>query len=271
MDDDNFEVHVLSWEALVERLQALVPQGTYERDTRLDSIPAYQRIRILRWLTDFFETPTPLAQLEQFTTLGEIHEWLQGVLIAGEKPRQASHRRQGSGESTRVRLRPILEHDIMALYMASFDPANTARWRYRGRTLPIDEFVGTLFGGVVSQYMVEMVATGEAVGLVTAYEENRSGLNCKIAFLRCGDRAHGDSAAVFEGMLLFISFLFDNFPFRKLFAEVPADDMGMFADDFAQEEGVLKEYLFHNGEFVDLHHVSIVRERWSELAAETGW
>lgn len=170
-----------------------------------------------------------------------------------------------------MRLRPIIDQDIGPLYMASFDPANAAQWRYRGRTLPMDEFVSTLFGGVIAQFMVEMVDTGATVGLVVAYEENRSGLNCTIAFLRVGERVHGDRAAVFEGMLLFISYLFDNFPFRKLFAEVPEYNMSMFQADFAAHEGVLKEYLFHRGEFVDLHYVSISRETWAGLAAETGW
>ncbi|MGB3412131.1 MAG: hypothetical protein WBA45_13150 [Microthrixaceae bacterium] len=170
-----------------------------------------------------------------------------------------------------MRLRPILERDIMPLYLASFDPSNSSRWRYRGRTLPLDEFVRTLYAGVISQYMVEMTATGDTVGTVSAYDENHSGLNCKIAYLRCGDRSHGDSAAVFEGMLLFISFLFDNFPFRKLFAEVPDYNMELFADDFAEHEGSLKEYLFHEGKFIDLHHVSISREKWKQLADKTGW
>ena len=155
--------------------------------------------------------------------------------------------------------------------MVSFDPDGGARWRYRGRTLPLDEFVGSLYAGVLCQFMVDLVATGETVGLVTAYDENRNGLNCKIAFVRCGPRRHDDRAAVFEGMLLLIGHLFANFPFRKLFAEVPSFNMGLFADDFADHEGVLREYLFHDGRFVDLQLVSIRRERWQELVDASGW
>ena len=159
----------------------------------------------------------------------------------------------------------------MPLYLASFDPAGSGRWRYRGRTLPLDEFVGSLHAGVLCQFMVDMVATGETVGLVTAYDENRNGLNCKIAFVRCGSRAHGDQAALFDGMLLLIGHLFANFPFRKLFAEVPAYNMSLFVDDFADHEGVLREYLFHDGRFVDLHLVSISRDRWRTLVEASGW
>lgn len=250
-------------------LRRLTPGLNFSPSLRVADIPAYQRIRILRWASDYFEQPTALAGLEQHETLGDLHAWINAVLGAGEQTREASGRHKGS--TTRVRLRPILEQDIMPLYVASFDPDNNGRWRYRGRTLPLDEFVGSLFAGVLSQYMVEMTDTGQTIGLVTAYDENRSGLNCKIAFLRSGDRAHNDQAALFEGMMLFISFLFDNFAFRKLYAEVPAYNMTMFANDFAQDEAVLKEYVFHNGEFVDMHIVSIERQKWKELSAETGW
>lgn len=264
-------INTLTWDEFAAQVSALVPGEECTPGRALRDLPAYKRIRVTRWLADFFVEPTPLAVVEQFATLGAAHEWLQAALAAGEVPREGPATEAGSGTSTRVRLRPILDHDIVPLYLASFDPANAAQWRYRGRTLPMDEFVSTLFGGVIAQFMVEMVDTGEPVGLVAAYDENRSGLNCKLAFLRCGPRVHGDAAAVFEGLALFISYLFDNFPFRKLFAEVPAYNMSLFADDFADHEGVLKEFLFHKGEFVDLHYVSIARDRWAELAAQTGW
>lgn len=264
-------IDTLSWDDFIARVRAFVPSDDHAADTRIDAFPAYQRILITRWLADAFVEPTPLALVEQLATLGEAYDWMQAALAAGQSLRSTPPTDAGSGASTRVRLRPILDFDLVPLYLASFDPANAAQWRYRGRTLPMDEFVATLFGGVIAQFMVEMVETGAPVGLVVAYDENRSGLNCKLAFLRCGQRAPGDSAAVLEGMMLFISYLFDNFPFRKLFAEVPSYNMSMFVADFADHEGVLKEFLFYKGEFVDLHHVSIARETWAKLASETGW
>lgn len=261
----------LSWDEFAARLESLAPGGEYTPDTRLAEIHPYRRVRLTRWLADFFVQPTALEVVEQFSTLGEAFSWLRSALESGEQMRDGRATESGSGESTRVRLRPILDHDIVPLYLASFAPATAGQWRYRGRTLPMDQFVSTLFSGTIAQFMVEMVETGTVVGLVSAYDENRSGLNCKLAFLRCGDRVPGDSAAVFEGMALFISYIFDNFPFRKLFAEVPAYNMGLFASDFAEEEGVLKDYLFYKGEYADLHHVSIRRETWAKLAIETGW
>lgn len=76
---------------------------------------------------------------------------------------------------------------------------------------------------------------------------------------------------MFEGMALFLSYLFANFPYRKVYAEVPESNMSLFWNDFAQVEGTLKEYLFHNGHFADMHLVSILREQWITLQGQTGW
>lgn len=174
------------------------------------------------------------------------------------------------GESSRVRLRAIREHDLPLLYEASFNPQTASRWRYRGRTIPIDEFASSLFDGTLAQYMVEMKETRTPVGMVTAYDENISGLNCKVAFVRCGDRQPGDSGAVFEGVMLLISHIFSHFPYRKIYAEVPAYNMSLLGPG-AEEEGVLREYYFHDGEFVDLHFISYSRASWQEMSKNLGW
>ncbi len=186
----------------------------------------------------------------------------------GRRPTRGAHH---PGTSTRVRLRPLLDEDLTALYLASFDPATSSAWRYRGRTLPPDEFVATIADGVRAQYVVELVDTGTAVGLVSAYDHHASGLHCKVAFLRVGPRTPGSGGAVIEAMLLFITHLFDTFPYRKIFAEVPSYNLGLFAEGFAQEEGVLRDYLFHRGRPADLHIVSFRRDQWDQVRAGTGW
>ena len=47
--------------------------------------------------------------------------------------------------------------------------------------------------------------------------------------------------------------------------------MSLFSDGFAQTEGVLRDYLFHDGDFMDMHIVSLSREMWTDLTAATGW
>jgi RimJ/RimL family protein N-acetyltransferase len=251
------------------RIDHLAPGYGYDTAARFDRMPVYHRLAITRWLADALEQPADLDIIRQLATVGDAHRWLEGALASGEQLRAPVT--APAGTSTRVRLRPVLEQDLLPIYLASFDPATSGAWRYRGRTLPADEFVAGLADGVRAQYMVELVATGTAVGLVSAYDHNQAGQHCKVAFLRIGERTPGDAGATFEGLLLFISHLFSTFPYRKLFAEVPAYNMSLFEPGFAQEEGVLREYLFHEGRPVDLHIVSIRRDQWTQVHAASGW
>jgi RimJ/RimL family protein N-acetyltransferase len=256
-------------DAFLARVDDLAPGYGYDAAARFDRMPVYHRLAITRWLADALEQPTDLDVIRQFATLGDGHRWLVGALDAGEVLRSAPA--APAGTSSRVRLRPLLDEDLLAVYLASFDPQTAGSWRYRGRTLPAEEFVAGLADGVRAQYVVELTATASAVGLVTAYDHNQAGLHCKVAFLRIGPRVAGDAGATFEGMLLFISHLFATFPYRKVFAEVPAYNMGLFEPGFAQEEGVLREYLFHQGRPVDLHIVSFRRDQWEQVSAASGW
>lgn len=257
-------------DAFLARIDDLAPGYGYDAAARLDRMPVYHRLAITRWLADALDQPTDLDIIRQFATLGDAHRWLQAAVDGGESLRTATPP-AGSGGSTRVRLRPVLDDDLLPIYLASFDPATSGSWRYRGRTLPADEFVATLTDGVRAQYVVELIATGAAVGLVSAYDHSQAGLHCKVAFLRIGDRHPGDAGATFEGMLLFLSHLFATFPYRKVFAEVPAYNMSLFEPGLAQEEGVLRDYLFHQGGAVDLHIVSFRREQWEQVHEASGW
>lgn len=259
-------------DAFLAQIDHLAPGYGYDGAARLDRMPVYHRLAITRWLADALDQPTDLDVVRQFATLGDAHRWLEAALEGGEVLRdRGPDRAPVAGTSTRVRLRPLLDDDLRAIYLASFDPATSSAWRYRGRTLPADEFVATLADGVRAQYVVELTATGAPVGLVSAYDHNAAGLHCKVAFLRIGDRQPGDAGATFEGMLLFLSHLFATFPYRKVFAEVPSYNMALFEPGFAQEEGVLRDYLFHQGAPVDLHIVSFRREQWEQVHQASGW
>ena len=251
------------------RIDQFAPGYGYDEHTRLDALPTYQRLAITRWLADVLAAPVDHDVIRRFATLGDAWRWLDQALRDGEELAPARPAREGS--SSRVRLRPLLDGDLLPIYLASFAPDTSSAWRYRGRTVPVDEFVAGLSDGVRAQYVVELVATGDAVGLVSAYDHHQSGLHCKVAFLRFGPRIPGSAGAVFEGMMLFLTHLFSTFPYRKVYAEVPSYNMGMFEPGFAQEEGVLVDYLFHRGAPVDLHIVSFRRDQWEPVHAASGW
>lgn len=250
-------------------VERLAPGAGFDGATRFDEMGVYQRLVIHRWLADALEQPTDLDVVRQFPSLGDAHRWLAGAVASGEPLRQG--RPSPPGRSTRVRLRPVLESDLLALYLASLDPYLGGMWRYRGRTVPADEFVATFADGVRAQYVVELIESGEAVGLVSAYDHNQAGLHCKVAFLRIGGPSAGASGATIEGLLLLLTHLFTTFPYRKVFAELPAPNMGLLEPGLVDEEAVLRDYFFHDGRPVDLHVVSLSRERWEQLREGPGW
>ncbi|MEZ5205136.1 MAG: GNAT family protein [Acidimicrobiales bacterium] len=255
----------------LRQIDRLAPGGDHSLDTEVATLPVVQRIAITRWLADRLERPVDLDVVSQHRTLGDAWRWLDEVQQSDEPTRGADPLRHRVGESSRVRLRPLVEEDLGPLYLASFDPVTANAWRYRGRTMSPTAFLDSVHEGVRAQYVVESVAGREAFGLVSAYDHSSHGLHCKVAFLRFGARPPGSGGAVIEGMLLFISHLFDTFPYRKVFAEVPDYNMGLFAEGLAQQEGVLRDYLFHAGHPADLHIVSFRRDQWEQVRDATGW
>jgi RimJ/RimL family protein N-acetyltransferase len=259
----------ITFAEFVEMLVPVVP-GTCElhEDTVLEDLPQAQRLAVWRRLADALEQPADFDIVRTNKTLRDAWSWLNSALESGEQLR-ASSVLVSLSETTRVRLRPLTDQDLPALYEASFDPEMAPRWRFRGQTVAIDQFVQSLSDGVATQFVVEMQHSKEPIGLVVAYDHNQGGMHCKIAFLRFG-RAQGDWGATLEGLFHFITYLFTTFPYRKLFAEVPAYNMELLdglVGGLLTEEGCLKEYLFYEGRHVDMFQLSMSRAQWSAFHA----
>jgi RimJ/RimL family protein N-acetyltransferase len=260
----------MSWDSFLGHVGKISPGNEYGKESRIEEMPVSQRLMITRWLSEIFVQPTDLDIVRQYDTLGDAWDWVNSELSRGETLREQVDDHTGT-ETGRVALRPVLDRDVMPLYAAAFDPATAGAWRYRGQTISINQFGQQLFEGVQAQFMVDLKSAQAAIGLVSAYDHNPWGLHCKVAFIRCGERFPGDAGAMFEGVMLFISFLFSTFPYRKIFAEIPEYNMGLYSDGFADREGVLRDYLFYKGQFVDMHIVSFSREAWTKVSAASGW
>ncbi|MCB0974049.1 MAG: hypothetical protein KDB86_05755 [Actinobacteria bacterium] len=128
------------------------------------------------------------------------------------------NRVDSDGNVGRVRLSPVDESAFPALYRASLDPESGYRWRFRGATPDFGSFVQTLFAGTKAQFLVTGV-DGHVYGLVAAYSDQADLGHCYIAFLRCSQRR--SNGEMYEGMFLFVEYLFSTTPYRKLYAEVP--------------------------------------------------
>lgn len=169
--------------------------------------------------------------------------------------------------SRRVRLRPIIPNDYEYLYQLSVSPATNYRWRFRGTTPAPEKFAQDLWAGVVAQFMMVGTATGRPIGQVVAYNAQPENGLAYIGVL-CDDDALGSGVAL-EGLGLFITYLFQHWPFRKLYAELPEFSFASVASGLEKvfvEEGLLKDYVFYAERYWDVHIIALSRTSWKDLA-----
>jgi RimJ/RimL family protein N-acetyltransferase len=228
-----------------------------ERTTRLASLPddKASKAAVHRTLDRLLGQPPPelIAGLE---TAGEAYDWYE--------QRRSSGSLVDDGPRLRVRLRPLHDGDIGMLYETSTDPAGGYRWRYRGTTPSIGDFARQLYEGVLAQYVVEGISDSTPYGLVCACNARFENQTVYIAFLRFA-RARG-KGEVLEGMMLFISYLFETWNFRKIYAEVPEfNATGMFDNSSrtVRIEGRLVDHVFHQNRWWDQLIVALWRQDWT--------
>ena len=118
-----------------------------------------------------------------------------------------------------------------------------------------------LWHGVLVQFLVERVDSGERLGLVAAYGENARDGHCHLAALFRADTC----VWPLEALVLFVNFLFEEFGFNKLYADVVEynlDAFGSAVGRWMECEGVLKEHEFHGGRRWDVYLLALWRERF---------
>jgi RimJ/RimL family protein N-acetyltransferase len=164
---------------------------------------------------------------------------------------------------TRVRLRPIEQSDLEFLYQVSMIPQNAFRWRTRGTILDRQDFLASLKTGVLVQFVVEKKVSALPVGLITAYNANqRDGF---VYISGISEPSLIGTGLVIEGLLLLVTYLFDVWPFRKIYIESIEFNATQFRNVLGQyltEEARLKEHTYHGDRYWDTLTFAIYRQDW---------
>ncbi|HWJ60420.1 MAG TPA: hypothetical protein VNS19_00495, partial [Acidimicrobiales bacterium] len=215
--------------------------GDLDPSVRLNQLPQDRAAvaYLYRALSDLLGGP-PAGLLRSIETIGEAYEWYTQRNAQGELTDVPM-------ASQRVYLRPIEEGDYRAIYQASIRPESAFRWRYRGATPSIERFVAGLHDGVLAQHMIQAV-DGPTVGLVVAYQASMESRTAYFGLLRTAESSQ--EGRMFEGLMLFIKFLFDTWDFRKLYAEIPEFNFdGILSADTRgiDIEGIQRQHIFHGG------------------------
>jgi RimJ/RimL family protein N-acetyltransferase len=164
-----------------------------------------------------------------------------------------------------ARLRPLAQNDYAYLYDLSLSAENNARWRYRGATPSPERFVSDLWSGVLAQFLVETPEPRKRAGLVVAYNADLANGTVYLGVLI--DNAHHRKVWPLEGVMLFVDYLFQNWTFRKVYAETTEFSAAHFssgAKTLFEEEGRLREHQYFQGRYWDYIYYSLTRKRWEE-------
>jgi RimJ/RimL family protein N-acetyltransferase len=143
--------------------------------------------------------------------------------------------------------------------------ARVLPWQWDGRPISPQSFGDTLWHNVLQQFVVEDVRSGRPIGLVAAKSAN---LHHRTVFIHVGFvhtvRRRGWPI---ESIVLLLALLFERYDMRKVYAEMADSSFRLMASGigtYFDLEGSLRDHLLVDGEYQDLHILSITETRWRD-------
>lgn len=164
-----------------------------------------------------------------------------------------------------VELKPVVPELFPFLYdMLVGQHEVGIRWRYRGATPSPEDFARNLTSSIYAHYVGVRSSTDEIVSYVSAYSANPRDAHCYVA-VAVPDALRLRTGAGMISLGLLINSLFENAPFRKVYAEAPAFNMKQYRRAIGpifEIEGCLTEHEWYQGAFHDVYTLALTRERW---------
>lgn len=262
--------------AVLDAVRARVrgfPEDFEQRlDEKLGSVFGHLDMQVLIYACRLIVPGMPRQVFAPDATGHDLMHWLGKAVESGRT--RFSPRKRGSYMSADATLRPIVEQDVSALYLAALDPRSGHRWRYRGRTPSPDAFRRSLFGeGVLAQFaVVSLEDRSRAVGLVSAYSADIASGHCYVAFQRAdpGRSPSPTRGLMIEGILIFIQYLFDHFNLFKIYLEIPEYNLDLViggATSILQLEGRLAKHYYYGERRWDQYIYALYKDAWDEIAS----
>lgn len=167
----------------------------------------------------------------------------------------------------RVRLRAVNSSDYELLRRVELAPHLLQRWRNRGATPAMTDWMRTVEQTTLAQFLVvdDRDGTEKWVGLVSVYNPD---FQHDLAYLAATKLSDTDaSTKMIEGTVLFLQHVFRTWPFRKLYLETPQYNLDQFASGsgrLLEEEARLRDHWYYDGQYWDHVVLSIWRSTWDE-------
>jgi len=165
-------------------------------------------------------------------------------------------------------MRPILQADYEQLYFAALEPVNGFRWRYRGRTPSMDEFVRGLSAGSLAEFVFARTDKNQIGAYCVAYEHDANAGHCAFAVQRLNFDTAFDTCVI-ESVGLFLNYLFETFSLRKVFAHIPEYNLPSFGllRDVFEREGERTDYYWYGGRHWSEVTISTSTQAWATFAS----
>jgi RimJ/RimL family protein N-acetyltransferase len=158
-----------------------------------------------------------------------------------------------------VDLLPLDPEDLPSLRREEVSRFLAFRWRMHGRHLNPSEFTEMVWAGSLFQFLV--FSGGTPIGLVLAYQADHANGHFRLGAVRFG---HSLDTHLMTAVALSLRYAFQGWPFRKVYAEVPAYNTSlvksMTSTKLFELEATLGEHLFLAGSYWDLHYFVARRE-----------
>ena len=165
----------------------------------------------------------------------------------------------------RVRLQLIGQEHYAFLHRLNVQPAEGFRWRHQGRTPSPEETIKSLWNGTLAQFIVETADGSAPLGLVNAHNADHRNRVASFALVATPE-ARG-TTLMLDGLFIFMNYLFQNWPFRKLYAEVLEYNFAQFRGSgpgLYVIEGCLRQHNYYADRYWDKYILAVYRDTWED-------
>ena len=164
----------------------------------------------------------------------------------------------------RTRLRaPAGDPDLRFVHPVLTHPRCSSPFRWRGSTPPFEQFIETMFEGVLFCCVVLTRRGGVPIGVVFLSGAN---LRDQHAFISVAAEPQIHSTgAVIEAVFGSIEYIFRQWPLHKLYADTDEVALRQFKSvvgRYMTIEGTFHDHLFRDGRRVAVHRLALYRGTW---------
>ncbi len=166
-------------------------------------------------------------------------------------------------QTRRVSLRALQATDMPTLYSMTIEYDVLWRWRFSGTIPNYETFVKSVMNGSLANYCIVSTGNEKIMGLLSSYNADLRNGTVFVAVVM--GRKHFFTGSGIEAIALFINYLFNVWPLRKVYFESVEFDYQTFSSGegkYFKKEAHFKEFYYFGGRYWDDVICTISREEW---------